>query len=59
MKETERDKRIKEQLELLKRRVSRLSTEIEECVPEMIIRAELKLIDEAMSKLKEEFNYEV
>ena len=59
MKETERDKRIKEQLELLKRRVSRLSTEIEQCAPDMIVRAELKLIDEAMSKLKEDFNYEV
>ena len=56
MKETERMKRIKEELSLLERRMERLSTQIREGMSEIIIRQELRLVQEALNDLKEDYN---
>ena len=56
MKETERMKRIKEELSLLERRMERLSTQIREGMNEIVIRQELRLVQEALNKLKEDYN---
>ena len=56
MKETERMKRIKEELSLLERRMERLSTQIREGMNEIVIRQELRLVQEALNELKEEYN---
>lgn len=56
MKETERMKRIKEELSLLERRMKRLSTQIREGMNEIVIRQELRLVQEALNELKEDYN---
>ena len=56
MKETERMKKIKEKLSLLERRVERLSTQIREGMNEIVIRYELRLVQEALNELKEDYN---
>ena len=56
MKETERMKKIKEELSLLERRMERLSTQIREDMNEMVIRYELQLVQEALNELKEDYN---
>ena len=56
MKETERMKKIKEELSLLERRMERLSTQIGEGMNEIVIRYELRLVQEALNELKEEYN---
>ncbi len=56
MKETERMKRIKEELSLLERRMERLSTQIREGMNEIVIRQELRLVQEALNELKEDYN---
>ena len=56
MKETERVKRIKEELSLLERRMERLSTQIREGMNEIVIRQELRLVQEALNELKEDYN---
>ena len=56
MKETERMKKIKEELSLLERRMERLSTQIREDMNEMVIRYELRLVQEALNELKEDYN---
>ena len=56
MKETERMKRIKEELSLLERRMERLSTQIREDMNEIVIRQELRLVQEALNELKEDYN---
>ncbi len=56
MKETERMKRIKEELSLLERRMERLSTQIREGMNEIVIRQELRLVQEALNDLKEDYN---
>ena len=56
MKETERMKRIKEELSLLERRMERLSTQIREGMNEILIRQELRLVQEALNELKEDYN---
>ena len=50
MKETERMKKIKEELSLLERRMKRLSTQIREGVNEIVIRQELRLVQEALNE---------
>lgn len=56
MKETERMKKIKEELSLLERRMERLSTQIREGMNEIVIRQELRLVQEALNELKEDYN---
>ena len=56
MKETERMKKIKEELSLLERRMERLSTQIREDMNEIVIRCELRLVQEALNELKEDYN---
>lgn len=56
MKETERMKKIKEELSLLERRMERLSTQIREDMNEIVIRYELQLVQEALNELKEDYN---
>ena len=56
MKETERMKRIKEELSLLERRMERLSTQIREDMNEIVIRQELRLVQEALNELKEDYS---
>lgn len=56
MKETEHMKRIKEELSLLERRMERLSTQIREGMNEIVIRYELRLVQEALNELKEDYN---
>ena len=56
MKETERMKKIKEELSLLERRMERLSTQIREGMNEIVIRYELRLVQEALNELKEDYN---
>lgn len=56
MRETERMKRIKEELSLLERRMERLSTQIREGMNEIVIRQELRLVQEALNELKEDYN---
>ena len=56
MKETESMKRIKEELSLLERRMERLSTQIREGMNEILIRQELRLVQEALNELKEDYN---
>ena len=56
MKETERMKKIKEELSLLERRMERLSTQIREGMNEIVIRYELQLVQEALKELKEDYN---
>ena len=56
MKETERMKKIKEELSLLERRMERLSTQIREGMNEIVIRYELRLVQEALNDLKEDYN---
>lgn len=56
MKETEHMKRIKEELSLLERRMERLSTQIREGMNEIVIRQELRLVQEALNELKEDYN---
>lgn len=56
MKETERMKKIKEELSLLERRMKRLSTQIREGMNEIVIRQELRLVQEALNELKEDYN---
>ena len=58
MKETERDKRIKEELRLLNRRVERLTEEIENCMNEIVVITEINLCLESILKLKEEYTNE-
>ena len=53
MKETEKLKRIKEQMALLNRRVERLNAEIG-VMPETVVRTELSLIEKAIENLKQE-----
>lgn len=55
MKETEERKQIKEDLKLLERRVARLSKEIGEAMSEIIVRQELRLVQEALDKLKKAY----
>ena len=56
MKETERMKKIKEELSLLETRMERLSTQIREGMNEIVIGQELRLIQEALNELKEDYN---
>ena len=56
MKETERMKKIKEELSLLERRMERLSIQIREGMNEIVIRYELQLVQEALNELKEDYN---
>ena len=56
MKEAERMKKIKEELTLLERRMERLSTQIREGMNEIVIRYELRLVQEALNELKEDYN---
>lgn len=55
MKETERDKRIKEALASLNRRVKRLTDELDNCMPDLVVATEIKLVEEALESLKKEF----
>jgi len=55
MKETERDKRIKEALASLNRRVKRLTNELDNCLPDLIVSTEIRLVEEALQNLKKEF----
>lgn len=56
MKETEKMKKVKEELALLERRTERLSVQIKDGANELIIRQELRLIQEVLNKLKEDYN---
>lgn len=56
MKETEHMKKIKEELSLLERRMERLATQIREGMNEIVIRYELRLVQEALNELKEDYN---
>lgn len=58
MKETEYMKRVKEELALLERRMERLSKQIKECMSEIVVRQELRLVQEALDKLKEDYEVE-
>lgn len=55
MKETEHMKKVKEELALLQRRVERLSIQIKDGMSEIIVRQELRLVQEALDKLKEAY----
>lgn len=55
MKETEKQKQIKEDLKSLEMRAARLSKEINEAMSEIIVRQELRLVQEALDKLKESY----
>lgn len=55
MKETEERKQIKEDLKSLERRIARLSKEIGEAMSEIIVRQELRLVQEALDKLKKAY----
>jgi len=57
MKETEKQKRIKEELILLNRRVERLTEEISNCMNEIVVITEINLCLESILKLKEEYAY--
>ena len=56
MKETAQMKKVKEELALLERRTERLSVQIKEGGSELVIRQELRLIQEVLDKLKEDYN---
>ena len=56
MKETAQMKKVKEELALLERRTERLSVQIKEGGSELVIRQELRLIQEVLNKLKEDYN---
>lgn len=53
MKETEKMKRIREEMALLNRRVERLNEEIG-VMSEIIVRTELQLIEQSIKNLKQE-----
>lgn len=57
MKETAKQKRIKEELRLLNRRVERLTEEISNGMSEIVVITELNLCLESVLKLKEEYAY--
>ena len=56
MKETAQMKKVKEELALLERRTERLSAQIKDDANELVIRQELRLIQEVLNKLKEDYN---
>ena len=56
MKETAQMKKVKEELALLERRTERLSAQIKDGANELVIRQELRLIQEVLNKLKEDYN---
>ena len=56
MKETAQMKKVKEELSLLERRTERLSVQIKDGANELVIRQELRLIQEVLNKLKEDYN---
>ena len=56
MKETEKQKQIKQDLALLNRRMERLTKEINNAMNEIIVRQELRLVQEALDKLAKEYN---
>lgn len=56
MKETAQMKKVKEELALLERRTERLSVQIKDGANEIVIRQELRLIQEVLNKLKEDYN---
>ncbi len=56
MKETAQMKKVKEELALLERRTERLSVQIKDSANEIVIRQELRLIQEVLDKLKEDYN---
>lgn len=58
MKETEKQKRIKEELKLLNRRVERLTEEISNCMNEIIVISELNLCLESINNLLKEYRGE-
>lgn len=58
MKETAKQKRIKEELKLLNRRVERLTEEINEATSEIIVISELNLCLESINKLLKEYRGE-
>ena len=57
MKETAKQKRIKEELRLLQRRVERLAEEILGGTAEIVVITEINLCLESILKLKEEYAY--
>lgn len=57
MKVTEKMKRIREELALLNRRIERLNDEINNAVPELVIKMEIKLCLEAIMSLQAEYDY--
>ena len=57
MKETAKQKRIKEELQLLNRRVERLTAEILGGTAEIVVITELNLCLDSILKLKEEYAY--
>ena len=58
MKETEKQKRIKEELKLLNRRVERLTAEIKNAAAEIIVITELNLCLESINNLLKEYRGE-
>lgn len=57
MKETEKQKRIKEELKLLQKRVEKLTEKILAGTAGTIVISELNLCLESILKLKEEYAY--
>lgn len=57
MKETEKMKRIREELALLNRRIERLNNEIDNAVPDLVVKMEINLCLEAIMALKAEYDY--
>ena len=58
MKETEKMKRIREELAVLNRRVARLTEEINNAMTEIVVITELNLCLESIMKLKKEYENE-
>jgi len=57
MKETEKMERVRKELALLTRRVERLNDEINNAVPDLVVKMEINLCLEAIMNLKKEYDY--
>jgi len=58
MKETEKMKKVREALALLNRRMERLTKEINGAMSEIVVRQEMRLVQEALTKLQQEYGIE-
>ena len=55
MKESEKSKQIRKDLDLLEQRVARLSEQIRSAMNELVVRQELRLVQQALDTLKEAY----